>query len=113
MEEETQSGDDPPFDGNTTQPMEAQQFNVDTQPNQNSGETIIHISTQSLIAAQNSSPNLYSPSRMVANQPTLNTPDQTNTQPHTEPETTQPNLAHISSHKKEISQGIWKIEKKS
>ena len=113
MEEQTQSGDDPPFDGNTTQPMEAQQFNGDTQPNQNSGETILHISTQSLIAAQNSSPKLYSPSRMVANQPTLNTPDQTNTQPHTEPETTQPNLAHISSRKKEISQGIWKIEKKS
>ena len=37
MEEQTQSGDDPPFDGNTTQPMEAQKFNVDTQPNQNSG----------------------------------------------------------------------------
>ena len=70
MEEQTQSGDDPPFDGNTTQPMEAQQFNVDTQPNQNLGEIIIHISTQNPIAAQNPSLNLYSPSRMVANQPT-------------------------------------------
>lgn len=91
MEDQTQSNGDPPFDGNTTQHMETRQYTLDAQPNQNSGETILHI------LAQSPSPNPNSPSFMEANQPTLNTSDQNSTQSHTDPETNQPNLSHVTS----------------
>lgn len=65
VEDQTQSNGDPPFDGNTTQHMETRQYTLDAQPNQNSGETILHI------LAQSPSPNPNGPSFMEANQPTL------------------------------------------
>lgn len=101
VEDQTLLDDDTPLEKNSIQPMEAQQHNLDTQPNQIPGETTQHISAQSPFAAQNVNLNLTSPNRMVENQPTLNTIDQINTPPHDhdepEPETSLLNLAHISS----------------
>ena len=77
MEEQTQSGDDPPFDGNTTQPMEAQPFNVQ-------GNNYTYLNPKPKTQARTFIAQAVW--LQLANQPTLNTPDQNNTQPHTEPE---------------------------
>ena len=97
VEEQTHSDDETPLVRNSIQPMEAQQYNLDTRPNQIPGETILHISAQSPFAAQNANLNLASPNRMVENQPPLNTINQINTLPPDETETSHLTLAHISS----------------
>lgn len=47
VEDQTQSNGDHLIDGNTTQHMETRQYTLDAQPNQNSGETTVHILAQS------------------------------------------------------------------